>query len=99
MSKKQDDKYLILKGCAGLGNRLFTIFSALSYCELSNRKLFIDWSDGQFGNKNKNVFRDYFFIDHPLYIEKLPLDINQTNDIYPKLWIGNLSKSIYDALV
>ena len=39
-------KYLILKGCAGLGNRIFSILNAISYSKKTGRKLIIDWSDG-----------------------------------------------------
>lgn len=96
MSHNQEDKYLILKGCAGLGNRLFTILNALSYCELSQRKLFIDWSDGQFGRKNENIFTQFINISHPLYIDDLPKSFSNTNDVFPITWKGNLKKSVYE---
>lgn len=90
------DKFLILKGCAGLGNRLFTLINALSFCESSNRKLYVDWSDGQFAEKKVNIFSDFFTIKHPNYIEVLPQDFFESNDFYPKTWINNCEKSVYD---
>jgi hypothetical protein len=54
------EKYLIVKGCAGLGNRLYTVFSAIDYCERTGRKLYVDWSDGLYGRKSDNVFCKYF---------------------------------------
>ena len=56
----QLEKYLIVKGCAGLGNRLFTIAEAVFYAKQTNRELYVDWSDGQFGELDQNVFYNYF---------------------------------------
>ena len=53
-------KYLIVKGCAGLGNRLYTLSSAMEYAGRSKRILIADWSDGQFGVKGENVFYKFF---------------------------------------
>jgi hypothetical protein len=58
------DKYLVLKGCAGLGNRLMTICSAIEYCKKTNRKLVIDWSDGVFAEKGVNIFHRFFKINN-----------------------------------
>jgi len=55
-------KYLVIKGCAGLGNRLVTVFSAIQYAEKSNRTLVIDWSDGQFDKKEVDAFKKCFDI-------------------------------------
>ena len=96
LKNNKEDRYLIVKGCAGLGNRLFTIIDALKYCELSNRKLYVDWSDGQFGKKNENIFHQFFFVDHPLYTETLPKNVSESSDVFPISWSGNLTKSIYD---
>ena len=57
-----NNKYLIVKGCAGLGNRLVTLFSAIKYCERNSRVLVIDWEDGQFDVKGTNAFDKCFDI-------------------------------------
>ena len=57
-------KYLIIKGCAGLGNRLVTLFSAIKYCEKNNRIVVIDWRDGQFDKKGIDAFKKCFDISH-----------------------------------
>lgn len=54
------NKYLIVKGCAGLGNRLYTLTSAIEYAKQNKRILIADWSDGQFGVKGDNVFYKFF---------------------------------------
>ncbi|MBX3165258.1 MAG: hypothetical protein KF900_12350 [Bacteroidetes bacterium] len=60
------EKYLILKGCAGLGNRLVTIFAAIQYAQKNNRQLVIDWTDGQFDKKGINAFDKCFDCNYPL---------------------------------
>lgn len=54
------DRYLILKGCAGLGNRFITLMKALQYAKLSGRKLCVDWCDGMFAPVGENTFDKYF---------------------------------------
>lgn len=53
-------KYLIIKGCAGLGNRLVTAFIAIQYAKKNDRLLIIDWADGQFDKKQINAFNKCF---------------------------------------
>lgn len=53
-------KYLWLKGCAGLGNRLITLASAIKYAQKTDRCIYVDWSDGMFGSLGHNVFYDFF---------------------------------------
>lgn len=53
-------KYLVLKGCAGLGNRLITVARAVKYARATGRTLHVDWSDGMFGPKGTNIFPRYF---------------------------------------
>lgn len=55
-------KYLVLKGCAGLGNRFITLMKAINYAKVSGRTLYVDWSDGMFGALGKNAFSEYFDI-------------------------------------
>lgn len=60
-------KYIIVKGCAGLGNRLVTVFSAIKYCERNNRLLIVDWSDGQFDKKEIDAFEKCFDLKNVAY--------------------------------
>lgn len=53
-------KYLVVKGCAGLGNRLVTVLAAIQYCIRNNRTLVIDWADGQFEETGVNAFDKCF---------------------------------------
>ena len=62
-------KYLILKGCAGLGNRLLSLMKAIQYCNKTNRKLFVDWDDGMFADKGKNAFFSFFELKNVSYTQ------------------------------
>lgn len=90
-------KYVLVKGVAGLGNRLYTIAEAMDYADKSNRKLFVDWSDGQFGKSGENVFYDYF----TLHIQENNLakyaSISDPNlTVYPSSYQGKLNLSLYE---
>lgn len=92
------EKFLLLKGCAGLGNRLFSLFSAIHYAEKTNRKFIVDWRDGLYGKKGDNIFPKYFKINHPLYfnpenIDHLELD---KKSIYPESIKSKLREPIID---
>lgn len=92
------EKYLILKGCAGLGNRMYTLSRAIEFSISNNRKLYVDWSDGQFDKKNTNPFYDYFEVDSSV----VQFEIDNTEDsasVYPKLYKSNLKASIYDLYI
>lgn len=94
------EKFLILKGCAGLGNRLITLFKAMNYANKSNRSLYVDWSDGMFAEKGSNVFYKYFMLDGVKYtqdISGIKSCISQGASTYPQtLELGMLDNSIYD---
>lgn len=93
-------KYLVDKGCAGLGNRLITLLSAIDYARKTGRRLHVDWSDGMFGPKGQNVFYRYFELSKEVdseesmaVIEKAVLNGAST---YPAaLTPGQLKGNIY----
>ena len=60
---RKAEKYLVLRGCAGLGNRLFTFLYALEFAKSAGRVLVVDWRDGQFHFPGKNAFDHAFYID------------------------------------
>jgi hypothetical protein len=62
------NKYLIVKGCAGLGNRLVTILAAVHYARRNNRKLIVDWEDGQFDKFGVNAFYKTFDLKNVDYL-------------------------------
>lgn len=60
---RKAEKYLVLRGCAGLGNRLFTFLYALQFAKSACRVLVVDWRDGQFHFPGKNAFGHAFSMD------------------------------------
>lgn len=61
------EKFLIVKGCAGLGNRLTTLLKAIEYAKATNRTLFVDWDDGMFAEEGENAFFKYFELKNVNY--------------------------------
>ena len=90
-------KYLIVKGVAGLGNRLSTLAHAIGYAQKTGRTLLVDWSDGVYGIAGKNVFYPYFKLNDVPYIKKID-DISNEDlaDSYPPLWGENPEANLYD---
>ena len=90
-------KYLLVKGCAGLGNRLMTICAALEYARKTNRTLIVDWRDGLFGTPHVNTFETYFTFHHAVdSLSGFPADIPiHTLSVYPTSFKGKLQSNLY----
>lgn len=90
-------KYLILKGVAGLGNRLYTLANAIEYTKKTNRTLLVDWNDGQFGTDGDNVFYNYFDLINVPHIKSLDeIDNYGSLDKYPTEWGKTPTSKLYD---
>jgi hypothetical protein len=89
--------YFILKGCAGLGNRLITLSNTIRYCEENQRTLIVDWSEGMFAEKGRNIFPEYFQLTGLPFLESLD-ELGPTNELtfYPQVFKRHLRSSIYD---
>lgn len=92
-------KYLLVKGCAGLGNRLVTIFSAIKYCEKNNRILVVDWTDGQFDKKGVNAFHKCFDLNNILYTNRSNIDNWDNLNHSSQLFKNNKEEGLYDLYV
>lgn len=91
-----NERYLIVKGCAGLGNRLYTVCSAIDYCEKTGRKLCVDWSDGLYGRVSDNVFYKYFELSVDNVVLEDVIKRNQSGaDVYPSPFDKKLHLSLY----
>ena len=95
------DKYLVLKGCAGLGNRLMAICNAIKYCRKGNRKLLIDWSDGVFSKKGVNIFHKYFEVRNFPVLDSLESIEKKLEYLscYPSVFKKNIFSGGYDNFV
>lgn len=67
------EKFLVLKGCAGLGNRLITLMKAIKYCSKTHRTLYVDWADGMFSEYGDNIFYKYFDLKGIKYITDIEI--------------------------
>jgi len=95
-----DSKYLVLKACAGLGNRLHTVSAAIDYAQKTRRKLVIDWSEGLFGPKGKNIFHEYFELEGVDLVKNLTDIPNyQSLSFYPEIWKLHPEFGIYDVFL
>jgi hypothetical protein len=90
-------KFLILKGTAGIGNRLITLANAIAYARITDRIILVDWSDGQFGKKDENVFYKYFRLNNTPHIYSIK-DIKNYESLshYPKQWGLQPHSAVYD---
>lgn len=93
-------KYLVVKGSAGLGNRLITLMSAINYAKVTKRYLFVDWADGMFGEIGENVFFKYFELSNVKYVKDKKEIVDALYNgasRYPKsLTANDLENSIWD---
>ncbi|MGB3293854.1 MAG: nodulation protein NodZ [Phormidesmis sp.] len=91
-------KYLLMKGAAGLGNRVFALVTAILYARLSDRTLAVDWRDNQYSQDGENVFFDLFdLIDIPHARQISSIDSLYSASVYPALWQGRLEKSVWEV--
>ncbi len=84
-----EDKYLVVKGIAGLGNRILSALTGILYARLAGRRLIIDWSDPTYSNNGANVFHDLFLCTLCGPEDEIPA----TGSVSPAVWQGNLYNS------
>jgi hypothetical protein len=46
----KQDKFLLVKGISGLGDRIKCVLTAILYARLTGRKLIVDWTDSSYSN-------------------------------------------------
>jgi hypothetical protein len=80
--------YVLVKGKAGLGNRMLSAMTGILYAMLSQRNLVIDWSDSTYSDDGQNVFPKLFRA--PNSETQLPISAYQS--VRPSLWKGRLNQ-------
>ena len=83
----------MVKGCAGLGNRLVTVFAAIKYCIRNERKLYVAWTDGQFSKRNIDAFCQCFEISG---VQLARNYFNETLQYNSLLFAKNEGLGVYD---
>jgi len=89
-----NSQYVVVKGKAGMGNRMLCALTGLLYAQLSGRRLIIDWSDFTYSNDGSNAFFRYF--QSPLCDPDWA--IPPTEAVWPEIWQGRLSESANNLL-
>lgn len=90
-------RYFVLKGCAGIGNRLMTLSNVINYVQGTQRTLFVDWADGLYAPEGENPFYDYFRlvdVDHVRSTREIPSFEKLTK--YPEIWEKFPNARLYD---
>jgi hypothetical protein len=80
------DKFLLVKGITGLGDRILCALGGILYAQLSGRTLLIDWSDPFYSSKGDNVFHRLFTSPFCSPTDDIPT----TDSVYPRIWRGRL---------
>src|SRR5579871_704736 len=81
-------RVLLVKGSAGLGNRILSLLSALLFARLTGRRLAVDWSDPLYARDGENSF--------PLLFSKpvsAAIDL-QSESVAPPFWQHRLDTAV-----
>lgn len=96
MVEDKHPSFLLMKGAAGLGNRLFSVANGIEYALKNQRTVLVDWSDGQFALRGTDAFRLCFQlknVEHINRVHDLPEKISSS---YPPDWGACPDKNVYD---
>jgi len=86
--------YVLVKGTAGLGNRIFALLSAALYARLASRRLVVDWSDPSYSNDRSNVVHRFFHSPVLSPLDELP----DTASVRPSVWRGRLHRTAMELV-
>ena len=87
-----EEKFLLVKGIGGLGNRMECALTGILCARLSGRRLLIDWSDHCYSNDGSNVFHRFFQCSACPPTDEIPT----TDSVSPGIWRGHLHRSAWD---
>jgi hypothetical protein len=79
-------RLLLVKGRAGLGNRILGALTGILYSRLSGRRLVVDWRDELYSDDGENVFPRYFRCALAGSTDEIP----DTDSVTPAIWRGHL---------
>jgi len=88
------EKFLLIKERTGMSNRILNLLGGLLYAQITKRKLIVDWSDEAYSQDRTNVFSRLFTLAQVDLVAEIP----KTDSVLPKIWQGNLHKSVEEVL-
>ena len=80
------EKFLLVKGITGLGDRILCALGGILYARLSERTLVVDWSDSLYSSGGDNVFHRFFKSQSCSPTDEIPT----TDSVYPAIWRDRL---------
>ena len=87
-------RFVVAKGCEGLGNRLLGLLTAILYSRLANRQLVVDWSDPLYSRTGENAFPLLFTAPaSPL----TPAELHGCS-VTPRDWRGRLGATVDEQI-
>jgi hypothetical protein len=87
--KSPKERILLVKGVAGLGNRMQCVATALAYARITSRRMIIDWRDPIYSDDGRNAFGMYFIRPDSGSLENL---CDSSLSIVPATWSGHLDE-------
>jgi len=89
ISRMDGKKFLLVKGRAGLGNRMLSALTGIAYARLTDRGILVDWSDPTYSVDGSNVFHHFFQCSSCSPTDAIPA----TDSVFPSIWRGHLRES------
>lgn len=83
---------ILLKGRAGLGNRILALLTAILYSRLANRRLMVDWRDGRYAEPGINSFPLLF----KCRAADSVVDDLHSDSVRPWMWLQRLQMSAHE---
>ncbi|MEL7142572.1 MAG: hypothetical protein AAGL08_10190 [Cyanobacteria bacterium J06573_11] len=87
-------KYLLVKGVAGLGNRIFVVITAILYARMTDRTLVVDWTDNAYTTRKANVFPQLFELKNLSHVDQ----IIESESVHPNVWKHCLDQAISEVM-
>lgn len=85
-SARREGGIVLVKGIAGMGNRILALLGASLYARLTGRRLLVDWRDGMYAGAGVNAFAELFCSRSADAVTSSPV----TDSVAPWMWRGRL---------
>lgn len=82
---------------AGLGDRLQAVLVAAAYCQITGRRLIVDWRDGLYAALGQDSF-SLLFTGREVFEPLSRAAAIQSESVYPPVWRGRLADSLSDVV-
>ena len=83
------ERFVLVKGTAGLGNRIYAVLSAILYAKLSGRRVAVDWSDGVYASLGTDAFPLLFLSGSVTPLDAVP----RAGSTAPWMWARRLHRT------